>query len=58
MTWNKKDVDNIIALLKYIKDNIKLIYTNSYKRDYYSILIDIMVDYKKQVLITGIKIKI
>lgn len=38
-----------------MKDSIKLIYTDNYKRHYYPILIGLMADYEEQVLITGIK---
>lgn len=55
MRWN---ANNIIALLKYSKDGIKLIYTNSYKRYYHSVLVGFIVDYKEQVFITNIKVNI
>ena len=54
----KKNISNIIILLKYLKDNIKLVYINNYKNHNYYILTDFLVDYKKQVLIISIKINI
>lgn len=47
-----------IAFFEFTKDNIELIYTNSYKRYCYHILTNFMIDYKKQVFITGIKLNI
>ena len=44
----------MIVLLKY-KNGIKLMYINNYKKRCYLILAGHIVDYKKQVLITGIK---
>ena len=46
----------IIALLEYLKDDIELVYADSYKRHCYPILASFMVDYKKQVFIIGIKV--
>ena len=31
-------------MLKYLKDNIKLIYANNYKKNFYFILIDFIID--------------
>ena len=45
------------ALLGY-KYSIELMYTNSCKKHCYPILASFMIDYKKQVLITGIKTNI
>lgn len=42
-------------MLNYTKDDIKLVYIDSYKRYYYLLLVDFIVDYEKQVFITGIK---
>ena len=50
----KRDRNDIAALLKH-KDGIKLICAKGYKRRYYPVLADFMVDYKEQVFITGIK---
>lgn len=55
MILRKKDTDNIIALFAY-KNNIKLVYTNCYKKRYYLILADFIIDYEKQVLFISIKI--
>ncbi len=41
-----------------MKNDIKLVYVDSYKKCYYLILISFIVDYKKQVIITGIKLNI
>lgn len=38
------------------KNDIELVYANSYKRRCYLILADLMVDYKEKVLITNVKI--
>ena len=54
----KWDANNVIALLEYLKDNIKLIDVNGYKRRCYPVLADFIVNYKEKVLITGIKAKI
>lgn len=57
-TLKKRDIDDIIALLKYKKDNIKLIYINQYKKRNYFILASFIVNYDKQMLIKSIKINI
>lgn len=54
----KKDIDDVITLIKYIKDNIKLVYVDSYKQYCYFILASFIIDYKKQVFIIDIKINI
>ena len=43
------------TLKEYYDEDIEIIYTNSLKYCYYSILLGVMVDYKKQILITRIK---
>ena len=50
----KRDTNNVAALFEY-KDGNKLICTNGYKKHCYPILAGLMVDYKEQVFITGIK---
>lgn len=40
----------------YIKDDIELVYIDGYKKHCYSILISLTIDYKKQILIIGIKV--
>ena len=50
----KRDTNNVAALLEH-KDGIELVCADSYKRRCYPVLAGFMVDYKKQVLITGIK---
>ena len=57
MTSRKKDTIDVAALLEH-KDGIKLVCADGYKRRYYPILASLMVDYKEQVLITGIKVNI
>ena len=52
----KWDADDITVLFEYLKDGIELIYVNDYKRHCYLILADFIVDYKEEVLITGIKV--
>ena len=49
MTLKKKKTNNIKVLFEYIKNNIKLIYTNSYKKYYYFILANLIIDYEKPV---------
>lgn len=51
----KRDINNIIMLLEYIKDGIKLVYINGYKHYCYLVLANLMVDYEKQVLIANIE---
>lgn len=51
----KWDVDNIITLFEYIKKSIKLAYANDYKKRYYPIFADFMIDYKERVFIINIK---
>ena len=43
------------TLLEYLKDDIKLLYADSYKKRCYPILADFMIVYKEQVFITSIK---
>lgn len=57
MTLRKKDTNNVAILLKH-KNDIKLVYINGYKKHYYFVLASVMVDCKKQILITGIKTNI
>ena len=52
--YKKRNTNDVIVLLEY-KNGIKLVYANGYKRRCYPILADFIVDYKEQVLITGIK---
>lgn len=52
--FKKVNSINIVILLKY-KDNIELVYTNGYEKHCYFIPINLIVDYKKQVLIKNIK---
>lgn len=49
MNLGKQDADNIIARFKYIKNSIKLIYTDSYKKHYYYLLAGLIVNYKEQI---------
>lgn len=58
MTLRKADTEYVAALLEYIKDRIELIYADGYKRYCYPILANLIVDYKKQVFIIGIKANI
>ena len=44
-----------IALLKTYKEGIEIQYANRFKQRCYPILAGLMVDYKEQVLITGVK---
>lgn len=44
-----------IVLQKTYKEDIEIWYTNSFKQYYYPILAALIIDYEKQVLITGIK---
>ena len=50
----KWDTNDIVALLEH-KDGIELVCANGYKKHFYSVLAGLIVDYKEQVLITGIK---
>ena len=50
----KKDDNDIVALLEH-KDSFKLVCVDSYKKCCYPILVDLILDYKEQVCITGIK---
>ena len=50
----KKNIKNTAVLLEH-KDCIELICEDSYKRYWYFVLAGIMMDYKKQVFIIGIK---
>lgn len=52
--FKKKDTNDFAILLEH-KNGIELIYVDDYKRCCYPILVGFMVDYKKQVLIIGIK---
>lgn len=56
MILRKKDTNNVAVLHEYIKDRIELVYVNVYKEVCYFILTNLIVDYKKQVFITGINI--
>ena len=47
-----------IAPKKYYDKDIKIICVNGFKCRYYLILVDKMVDYKKQVFITKIKVNV
>lgn len=58
MTLRKKNIDNVAILFKYIKDKIELVYVDSYKKYCYSVFASFIVNYKKQVSITDIKINI
>lgn len=51
----KRDTNNIAALLEN-KESIKLVCAYGYKRPCYLVLVNVMVYYKEQVLITGIKV--
>ena len=51
----KQDTDDITIVLEDIKEDIKLVCANSYKKHCYPILTGFMVDYKEQFLITGFK---
>ena len=53
----KRGTNDIAALLEH-KDGIKLMYADGYKRRCYLVLVGLMVDYKEQVFITGIKTNI
>ena len=44
-----------IALLEIYKEGIEIRYANGFKQRCYSVLAGLMVDYKEQVLITGVK---
>lgn len=44
-----------IALLAFIKNDIKLVYTDGYKIRYYPILADFIIYYKEQVFIINNK---
>lgn len=44
-----------MILFKYLKDDIELVYINSYKRSYYPILADFIINYNEQVIIIDIK---
>lgn len=55
LTLKKYNINNITTLFEYIKDGIKLIFIDSYKKCYYSIFADFIANYKKQIFITGIK---
>ena len=50
----KGDTNDVAALLEH-KDSNELMCADSYKRCCYAVLAGFMVDYKKQVFITGIK---
>lgn len=51
----KIDADNAKVLLKYLKNGIKLVCANGYKKYYNPILIGFIENYKKQVIIICIK---
>ena len=44
-----------IALFETYKEGSKIRYANSFKRRCYPVFVGLMVDYKEQVLITGVK---
>ena len=50
----KRDTNDVVALFEH-KNRIELVSANSYNRRCYPVLAGLIVDYKKQVLITGIK---
>ena len=50
----KRDINDVTALLEH-PNGIELIYADGYKRRCYPVLTSLMVDYKKQVFIIGIK---
>ena len=49
----KRDTNDVAILLEH-KDDIELVFVDSYKRRCYLVLVGLMVDYKEQVFITGI----
>lgn len=51
-----KDILIKIVLQRYYNEDIEMICTNGFKRCCYLILMSVIVDYKKQVLIIGIKV--
>ena len=51
----KRNANNVIILFKYLKDVIKLIYANSYKKYSNHRLTGFMIDYKEQFFIIGLK---
>ena len=53
----KRDTNDVTSLLKY-KNVIELVCAEGYKKPYYSVTAGLMVDYKEQVFITGIKTNI
>lgn len=53
-TWRKKDTNSVTILLEH-QDGIKLVYADGYKRHCYLVLAGFLLDYKEQVIITGIK---
>lgn len=55
INFEKKNINNIILLLQYVKDNIKFLYVDGYKKDYCFILLCFIVDWKEQVFVIGIK---
>lgn len=54
-TCRKYNADDIITLLKYIIESIELIFTYNYKKYFYLILPDSVMNYKEQILIINIK---
>lgn len=58
MTLRKEDTNDVVILLEYYKDDIKLVYIDNYKRCCYLILTGFIIDYKEQVLIISIKVNI
>lgn len=44
-----------VAFIEYYKKDVEIFYANSFKYYYFLILVDVIVDYKKQVFITRIK---
>ena len=55
LTLKIENINDVAILLEY-KNSIKLVYANSYKKSYYPILANFIVDYKEQVWIINIKI--
>lgn len=54
LTLRKKNTNNVSILLEY-KNNIKLIYINSYKKCYYLIFTGFIINYKRKNFIINMK---
>lgn len=54
LTLRNEDTEDIVALFDY-KDGIDLMSTDGYKKLYYPVLADFMIDYKDHVFVTDIK---